>query len=167
VLGNMENSLFTYYLLDALRGSARTHNDGLLRIFDIFEYVSEQVPARGNQHPIFKAADLEDNFPVSLYVGGKQSGSAVSLDLPRKTAVDKRALREAIMQYFKLDEIETLCQDIQQDLANDGIQLPLNLEVVGGDGKEGQIRELINYLDRRQYLIYLVGAVRLHRPGVI
>src|SRR5512143_288659 len=72
VLPNMNNSLFTHFLLEALRGSARTRGDGSLRVFDVFEYLSEQIPAHGSQHPIFKATDLENNFPIALYVGGKQ-----------------------------------------------------------------------------------------------
>ena len=45
--------------------------DGLIRVFDLFEYVQPRVTwDQPDQHPIFKA-DLEDNFPVALYVGGK------------------------------------------------------------------------------------------------
>lgn len=72
VLGDMNNSLFTHYLLEALQGGVRTRADGLIRVFDLFDYVSEKVPTRGKQHPIFKAADLENNFPIALYAGGRQ-----------------------------------------------------------------------------------------------
>ena len=46
VLRDMKNSLFTYYLIEALKGGAAIHGDGLIRVFDIFEYVSDKVPAR-------------------------------------------------------------------------------------------------------------------------
>jgi hypothetical protein len=63
---------------EALRGHARTTGDGLIRVFDLFNYVAEHVAetAPGRQHPIFKAADLEDNFPVALERGGTKSASA-------------------------------------------------------------------------------------------
>ncbi len=167
VLNNMRNSLFTHYLLEALRGNARTHGDGVLRIFDVFEYVSEQVPAHGNQHPIFKATDLENNFPIALFVGGKQLGPAADSIPLHKTAVDKRALREAMIQAFSLEDLELLCADVEQDLANDDIHIAVNLEMVKGSAKPGKILGLIEYLDNRAYLSYLVRAVRLHRPGIL
>lgn len=75
VFGGARNSLFTEHLLNALRGVARTHGDGLIRVFEIFNHVAEQVrlAAPGRQHPIFKASDLEDNFPVALDRGGLKS----------------------------------------------------------------------------------------------
>lgn len=71
VLPNAANSLFTAQLLAGLRGGIASE-DGLVRIFDVFEYVQPRVTAdHSDQHPIFKA-ELEDNFPVALYLGGKQ-----------------------------------------------------------------------------------------------
>lgn len=80
VLWGASNSLFTDHLLGALRGGARTHGDGLIRIFEIFNHVAEKVrsAAPGRQHPIFKASDLEDNFPVALDRGGTKSPEAAS-----------------------------------------------------------------------------------------
>lgn len=72
VLAGASNSLFTEHLLGALRGGARTHGDGLIRVFEVFNYVAEKVrgAAPGRQHPIFKASDLEDNYPLALDRGG-------------------------------------------------------------------------------------------------
>lgn len=72
VLEGASNSLFTEHLVGALRGGARTHGDGLIRVFEVFNHVAEKVrgAAPGRQHPIFKASDLEDNFPVALDRGG-------------------------------------------------------------------------------------------------
>ncbi|HEY7427020.1 MAG TPA: caspase family protein [Gemmataceae bacterium] len=73
VLPGMRNSLFTHHLLDALRGAAPTYGDGLVRVFDVFHYISDRVPAqRAAQHPIFKAHEMENNFPLALRLGGKQ-----------------------------------------------------------------------------------------------
>jgi len=81
VLNGARNSVFTGRLLEALRGKAYTAGDGLIRVFDVFEYVSKQVRGTvpGRQHPIFKATDLEDNFPVSLYRGGTKATSNTQL----------------------------------------------------------------------------------------
>lgn len=79
-LDGARNSLFTEHLLGALRGAALTHGDGVIRVFEVFNYVSERVrqamPDR--QHPIFKASDLEDNFPVALELGGVKRLDATS-----------------------------------------------------------------------------------------
>ena len=75
VFSNARNSVFTSHLLDALRGQAWTRGDGLIRVFEIFNHISEMVNRQvpGRQHPVFKANDLEDNFPVALDRGGVKS----------------------------------------------------------------------------------------------
>jgi len=80
VLPGATNSLFTQHLVDALRGGARTHGDGLIRIFEVFNHVAEKVrgAAPGRQHPIFKASDLEDNFAVALDHGGAKSAGCTA-----------------------------------------------------------------------------------------
>jgi hypothetical protein len=59
------NSLFTQQLLAGLRGGANAR-DGLITIFDLFEYVSAGVTrSRSDQHVVFKC-QTEANFPVAL-----------------------------------------------------------------------------------------------------
>ena len=71
VLPAAANSLFTQHLLAGLKGGVAS-DDGLIRVFDLFEYVQPRVThEQPDQHPIFKA-DLEENFPVALYTGGKK-----------------------------------------------------------------------------------------------
>jgi len=65
-LRGMRNSLFTHYLLEALRGEGRTLGDGYVRVFDVFRHVADHVPAKADQHPIFKAAAMEEDFPIAL-----------------------------------------------------------------------------------------------------
>lgn len=75
VLQGARNSVFTGHLLEILNGRGRTSGDGVIRVFDIFNHVAERVKRTvpGRQHPIFKASDLEDNFPVVLDRGGMKS----------------------------------------------------------------------------------------------
>lgn len=78
VLPGAANSLFTHHLLAGLRGGIAAE-DGLIRVFDLFEYVQPRVTAdHAQQHPVFKA-ELEENFPVALRLGGQPS--AVSKDV--------------------------------------------------------------------------------------
>jgi len=71
-LHGMRNSLFTHYLLEALRGEGRTLGDGYVRVFDVFRHVADHVPAKADQHPIFKAAAMEEDFPIALRVIRRQ-----------------------------------------------------------------------------------------------
>jgi hypothetical protein len=71
VLPGDANSLLTKHLLAGLRGGIASE-DGLIRIFDLFEYLQPKVTSdQPDQHPIFKA-ELEENFPVALYLGGQK-----------------------------------------------------------------------------------------------
>jgi hypothetical protein len=73
ILPGMQNSLFTHYLLEALRGKARTYGDGWIGVLDVFNLIAEEVPKRqAQQHPILKA-ELETNFPIALRRDGEQS----------------------------------------------------------------------------------------------
>ncbi|MBU1751228.1 MAG: caspase family protein [Chloroflexi bacterium] len=65
-LPGRRNSLFTHYLLEALRGKTRTLGDGYVRVFDLFRHVADCVPTQADQHPIFKAAAMEEDFPLAL-----------------------------------------------------------------------------------------------------
>lgn len=71
VLQGARNSLFTQFFLEALRGEAPTHGDGLIRVFEVFNYVSEKVRANvpGRQRPVC-CTRVEDNFPIALCCGG-------------------------------------------------------------------------------------------------
>jgi hypothetical protein len=81
--------------------------------------------------------------------------------------VNRRDLRKSMIRAFDTEELNVLCADLQQDLADDGIELLVNLELVGGEGMEARVLNLINYLDRRGFLYYLLAAVRRERPGMI
>lgn len=70
VLPGAQNSLFTQHILAGLKGGV-IGAGGVIRIFDLFDYVQPKVTHdQPKQHPLFKA-ELEENFPVALYLGGK------------------------------------------------------------------------------------------------
>ncbi len=75
VLMSERNSVFTTAMLSGLKGAATAASDGTIRVFDLFNHVSETVrkAVPGKQHPVFKASDLEENFPIALALGGTKS----------------------------------------------------------------------------------------------
>lgn len=81
--------------------------------------------------------------------------------------VSNRALRNAINARFDLDELELLCADLKQNLADDGIHLQLSLDELDDGPKENKILSLIGKLERHQCLPYLISLVRTSRPGSI
>jgi hypothetical protein len=79
VFPNARNSVFTTVLLAGLRGAADKNASGFIKVFDLFNYIAEEVPKLipDDQHPIFKADNLEVNFAVALSQGGKKSPSGL------------------------------------------------------------------------------------------
>jgi hypothetical protein len=71
VLSGAKYGLFTEHLLGGLHGGAASE-DGLIRVFDLFEYLQPRVTAvQPGQHPYFKF-EGEENLPIALYCGGIQ-----------------------------------------------------------------------------------------------
>lgn len=69
------NSVFTQHLVRGIEGGIAT-DDGLIRVFDLFEYAqTNTVKDQPNQHPVFRA-ELESNFPVVM----RQAGTAKSAE---------------------------------------------------------------------------------------
>lgn len=70
--------LFTKHLLAGLSGGAAS-DDGVVRVFDLFEYVQPKVTQeRKSQRPYF-VGELGSNFPVALFKGG-QKGTVARTD---------------------------------------------------------------------------------------
>jgi hypothetical protein len=68
IMPGARNSAFTQALIEGLGGAADPNGSGLIKVFDLFNYVANRVPATtgDRQHPIFKASHVEQNFPVAL-----------------------------------------------------------------------------------------------------
>lgn len=78
----------------------------------------------------------------------------------KQPAVDRTALRRAMVRRLSLEELEVLCADVQRDLSKEGMEYPLSLETVGGEMEETKVNRLIEYLDRRSVLSYLIETLR-------
>ena len=58
------NSLFTRHLLAGLKGGV-SGEDGLIWVFDLFEYVQPRVTSdQPGQHPVFKARSRRELSPL-------------------------------------------------------------------------------------------------------
>lgn len=66
-------SLFTYFLLEGLKGAAPEIEDGVIGVLDLFIYLSREVPARPQkgetQTPVILMRS-KTNFPLALRRGG-------------------------------------------------------------------------------------------------
>jgi metacaspase-1 len=81
IMPGARNSSFTQALVEGLGGAADPNESGLIKVFDLFNYIAHRVPAitGDRQHPIFKASHVEQNFPVALSRGGAKSAIVSSL----------------------------------------------------------------------------------------
>jgi hypothetical protein len=97
------HSLFTYFLLEGLRGGAMDRGDGLVRVLDLFHYVSDEVPrnARGGhkQHPVLKA-HAETNFPLALRKGGRFKSTTGAAPFPVKQHTDVKQFEKVLSQLY-------------------------------------------------------------------
>ncbi len=118
VLPGAPNSLFTSHLLSGLRGNAPSPA-GMIRIFDLFGYLQPKVVGdQASQHPIFKA-EIEDNFPVALSVGGK----GVQLPPPAPPAGDGFAY-DVFLSYRDQDPDKTWARKtLLPRLEQDGLKV--------------------------------------------
>jgi len=67
-LSELGHGLFTYYLVEALRGAADANKDGVITPQELYDYVARQVAAKsrsvgGSQHPVMKG-ELEGPLPL-------------------------------------------------------------------------------------------------------
>jgi uncharacterized caspase-like protein len=68
-LPELGHGVFTYYLVEGLRGAADTNTDGIVTLQELYEFVEQQVArkaraAGGNQHPIIRG-QLEGVLPLA------------------------------------------------------------------------------------------------------
>jgi hypothetical protein len=130
VLPAAANSLFTRHLLAGLKGGVSSE-DGLVRVFDLFEYVQPRVTSdQPNQHPVFKA-DLEENFPVGLYLGGKKE----------VTTTDEEGFRyDAYLSYADRDPDSTwVWETLIPRLEREGLRV-----VVSGASRDPGVPLVVN-----------------------
>jgi Caspase domain/TIR domain len=129
---NAANSLFTQHLLAGFQGGIAS-DDGLIKVFDLFEYLQPRVTAdEPRQHPIFKAV-LEQNFPVALYLGGKEGVVAKDTDGYRYDAYLSYADQGA--------DRDWLWQTLVPHLEKEGLRV-----AVSGDVEEPGVGKVLGWM---------------------
>lgn len=160
----MRNGLFTHYMLEGLRGRA-AGDDGVVRILNLFHYLSQTVPQHKEQHPLFKG-ELETSFPVVIAraVAGGRGLAAASLSstaVPRvgDSDLDRIAiaeLRRAIRSAYSIDELKILCAE-----------LGTNYDDIRGETPDVKILRLIEWHKNRRRYGRLVQKVLEDRPFLV
>ncbi|MBN1262388.1 MAG: caspase family protein [Anaerolineae bacterium] len=149
-------SLFTYCLLEALKGEAAIRGDGMVHILDVFHYVNESVQANEpEQTPILKANDLDMNFPMAAVPGDlsmalKTSQAAPEIETIRKEIVnDPIAGAQALSEYLAShSDLEARRNEV--DLKRSQLQaIQHELDLFGPDpGKVAEKNRAVFYLLR-------------------
>jgi hypothetical protein len=78
--------------------------------------------------------------------------------------ITDKALREAIVETFSIDDLDIVRADLQAALARRGVNMRLGRADLGGNGYEQQVLNLIQALKRRNQLQALIDVVRAERP---
>lgn len=86
---------------------------------------------------------------------------------PPPVKVDKSALFRTMVRLLRQTDLDVLCAFVQQDLEKDGIDLQVSLQMVGGTNMQSWVLNLIDYLDRRGYLNYLIKWLQQDYPRVM
>lgn len=164
-LQGMNNSLFTTYLLDALGGAAAKPDEDVVRVLDVFHHVSKHVPLRiETQHPILKAHDVENNFPIALFPKGKQGASRQAGEargVPLQSGFDATPPLPAKARLSIKRRLVTRWDDLA-----DYFEIPLADRAKFDRGYEGQ--RTLDWLEERGRLSQLRQAfVELHWHDLI
>jgi len=68
-LPELGHGLFTYYLIEGLKGAADLNRDGIVTLQEVYEYLEQQVTKKSRsvgatQHPVMKG-ELEGVLPLT------------------------------------------------------------------------------------------------------
>ncbi|MBL7062645.1 MAG: caspase family protein [Anaerolineae bacterium] len=160
-LAGMRNGLFTHYLLEGLCGAV-VGADGAVRIFDLFDYVSRQVPQHKPQHPLFKG-EIELNFAITISARPPAAPSPPA-PAPGESAVapttgidpdsvDPIKLRQAMHSAYDRPAFEILCKE-----------LGLDYHDLRGETLETKMLYLIDWHRRRRRYAQLVRKALTDHP---
>jgi uncharacterized caspase-like protein len=69
-LPELGHGIFTYYLVEGLKGAADTNRDGIVSLLELYAYVKEQVTKKsrlvgGKQNPTMRGPELQGDLPLA------------------------------------------------------------------------------------------------------
>jgi hypothetical protein len=107
---------------------------------------------KSNGFSLLEKALRKENYPITDILsperGPRYPGSKSTV-----TPAFLSNLHQGMVKSYNLEELRTLC-----------MQLGVDYDDLGGDGKDGKIRELISYLNRRGQLSKLIEQCKTNRP---
>jgi hypothetical protein len=168
-LQKMRSEIRSYSIEGTINGITQVNNQRKL----LLETTIGTIQYGRSGSPVFSLAQKAIVGILYLAGGEKNINSELALAIPIEDVVTvarsssnggKRELREAIVRSFSIEELDLLCDDVQHCLAQKGINLEVNLEMVGGISKAAKVLNLIEYLDRRDCLNCLIEVVHKVRP---
>ncbi len=106
----------------------------------------------------------KEGEPAASDAAPSSAPAAITPSSISQETIDQRKLREKMHELFSLEDLDVVCKNVELSLRDQGKDLQVNLEVVGGSGKKSKILNLIDYLYRRGLLAHLVVAVMEERP---
>lgn len=84
-------SLFTKHVVSALKGAAGHDSKGFVRVFDLFNFVAEQVrKEKPQQSPVYAAHQQDSNFPIAYCAatGRRQKSAGVTSQVSSNILLD-------------------------------------------------------------------------------
>ncbi len=120
-------SLYTYHLIEALRGAANQPGDSKVMLSNLINHLAKTVPesartqCQAEQTPFFDTA-MED-FPIAMLRGGKGLPNSTPVsDLP-KIMTDQQVITPALARAKRALAI------LEEQAASYGIRIPVDLQI--------------------------------------
>lgn len=162
IRGGAKNSLFVEHVLAGLRGKAVVTNQDTIRIFDLFDYLSREVPADAKtlgvtQTPVMKVYDATRNFPVSLLMGGAGSSPAGAETVSRKITYNTTTIQKLLSEAFTDEGFTRFTMDYFP-----GVFEQFSI----GMTKSQRIQLVIEYCNRHNQFPHLLDLVRSANPDI-
>ena len=125
------------------------------------------------EKPKWKIASISDTIPKTENIMSPISilpviDETVPNEKLRYGVVNHQLLRKKIIDNFKPNELEVLCDDIEANMIGDGETTHLSLNMFGLNRPVmNLVNDIIKYLYNRNLLPYLIDAIQLERPGLL
>ncbi|GEM_PF-3440501 len=147
IKGGATNSLFVTHLISGLKGEAVSPKDKTIKVFDLFNHLSEKVSNDAQsigviQTPVLKAYDLTENFPIAILCEGNNlpNGGTETKDLSKSQEASKTAMVSENDLWLSLNE----CLNVMLDSQVDNImQLMFSVPEINSIGEKSRTNYLI------------------------
>lgn len=146
-------SIFTFHLLEALRGAANLPNETTVRVSNLINHLGKKVQETArSQYQVEQVPwtdQASEDFPVALLMGGK--GLSKGDGVASRSRYNLSAIRNLLTDAFNEEELVALCHDHFPDV---------HRNVAGRMTFASKVEELLDYSERHMELDALLQYVR-------